>query len=405
MHPIRVAHVVPDLAIGGAETALVRLLEGLDGVAFASLVVTLRDGGALVARAERAGARVVSLGMRTRVPSPGAILRLRAQLRAFAPDVVQGWMYHGNLAAWLGARLLGTRPAVAWNIRQSMASLAEVRRVTRIVIRANAILSRQVDRIVNNSHTSAVQHAGLGFDASRVEIVPNGFDTELFQPSAAAHRSLRAALGLAPDALLAGLIARVHPVKRHDLFLAAVASAVRDGIDVHAVLAGSGTTAGSPELARLLAGDGLAGRVHLLGERTDVERLLPALDVLVSASGWAEGFPNVVAEAMACGVPCIVTDTGDSAAIVGDAGVVVPPGDGARLAAALAELLRLPRDARIGLGRCGRRRVASEFSLAESVRRYAALYTEVARAGSRARVHPRASVPAERRKTSNGGNP
>ena len=360
--------------------ALVRLLEGLDGARFASLVVALRDGGALVAPAQRAGAQVVSLGMRTRVPSPRTIARLRTALRAYAPDVVQGWMYHGNIAAWLGARLLPERPALVWNVRQSLASLAHERRTTRLVIRASVLLSRHVDCIVNNARTSAVQHAALGFTASRTEIIRNGFDTDRFRPIAAARDAMRAELGLARGVLLAGMVARVHPVKRHDLFLAAVAAAARDGLDVHAVLVGSGATAASPELVRLAAGEGIAERMHLLGERADVERVLPALDVLVSASSWAEGFPNVVGEAMACGVPCLVTDTGDCAEIVGDGGVVVPPGDGARLAAALVALLRLPAPERARMGERGRLRVTAEFTLESCVARYAALYASLAAA-------------------------
>lgn len=378
MRAIRVAHLVPDLAVGGAETALVRLLEGLDRARFASLVVTLRDGGALVARAEAAGAHVASLGMRTRLPSPVTLARLLAALRAFAPDVVQGWMYHGNLAAWLGARLLPERPAVAWNVRQSLVSDRHERRATRLAIRANVLLSRQVERIVYNAHSSAAQHAALGFDARRAEVVPNGFDLERFRPDAPARIALRAELGLPGDALLAGMVARVHPVKRHDLFLRAVAAAARDGVDVHAVVAGSGATAASTEIARFVDTSGAAGRVHLLGERADVERILPALDVLVSASGWAEGFPNVVGEAMACGVPCLVTDTGDCASIVGDAGVIVPPGDGTRLAAALTELLRRPADERARLGARGRARILASFTLERCVARYAALYAELA---------------------------
>jgi len=379
VQPIRVAHVIPDLATGGAETSLVRLLEGLDRERFVSTVVTLRDGGALAQRAELAGARVVSLGMRRRLPSPLTIARLRAALRSFAPDVLQGWMYHGNLASWLGARLLPRRPAVVWNIRQSLASLEHERARTRLVIRANALLSRRVARIVNNSEVSARQHARFGFDARRVEIIPNGFDTDRLAPSESARAAVRAELGLAPDALLVGLIARYDPVKRHDLFLAAVAHVARRGLDVHAVLAGAGVTAANPALADVVSRAGIADRVHLLGERHDIERLMPALDVLVSASGWAEGFPNVVGEAMACGVPCLVTDTGDCATIVGDAGVVVAAGDGTALAVELERLVRAPRESRRSPGLVGRRRIADSYSLGSTVERYARVYEEATR--------------------------
>lgn len=374
---IRVAHVIPDLAIGGAETALVRLLEDLDRTRFAALVVTLRDGGALAERARGTGAGVVSLGMRTRLPSPRTLLRLRSALRAFAPDVVQGWMYHGNLAAWTGVRLVHPRPALAWNVRQSLASLDHQPGATRLVIRANARLSSDADAIVNNSRASAAQHEALGFDPRRVEIVPNGFDTRQFRPDAEARAALRAQLGLAPEALLAGMVARLDPVKRHDLFLDAVACARRDGLDVHALLVGSGIVPENAPLADLVARAGLDGRAHLLGERADVARVLPALDVLVSAS-WTEGFPNAVGEALACGVPCVVTETGDCAAIVGDAGVVVPPGDGEALARALVGLLRLPTRERTAMGERGRARVSADYTLAACTARYAALYARLA---------------------------
>jgi glycosyltransferase involved in cell wall biosynthesis len=397
VEPIRVAHVIPDLAVGGAETALVRLLEGMDRERFAALVVTLRDRGApgvLAQRAELAGARVVSLGMRGRLPSPITVARLRSALRSFAPDVVQGWMYHGNLAAWLGGRLLPYRPVVIWNIRQSLASLEHQRGLTRLVIRANALLSRQVALIVNNSEASARQHARSGFDAERVEVIPNGFNAERFRPSESSRAALRAELGVASEALLVGLIARLDPVKRHDLFLAAVAHAARRGLDVHVVLAGAGATAANPLLARLVSREGIGERTHLLGERHDVERLMPALDVLVSASGWAEGFPNVVGEAMSCGVPCLVTDTGDCAAIVGAGGVVVPPGDAGALSSALDALLRLSRAERRTIGEGGRKRVVSEFALSRCVDRYSAIYEGVARSPSRGAVGATVESPA-----------
>lgn len=385
--PIRVAHVIPDLAIGGAETALVRLLEGLDGARFASLVVTLRDGGELVERARRAGVRVVSLGMRTRLPSPLTLRRLRAALVPFAPDVVQGWMYHGNLAAWTATRLVQPRPALAWNVRQSLAGLDHERGLTRLVIRANARLSSAADAIVNNSRASATQHADRGFDARRVEIIPNGFDTDVFRPDEEARAEVRAQLGIAPGSLVAGMVARFDPVKRHDLFLDAVARARRDGLDVHALLVGSGIVQENAALARRITRERLDGSVHLLGARHDVARLLPALDVLVSAS-WTEGFPNAVGEAMACGVPCVVTDTGDCAAMVGDAGVVVPPGDGAALARALPEMLRRPAHERSAMGARGRTRIAADYTLAACTARYAALYAKLATSPARASDEP-----------------
>jgi glycosyltransferase involved in cell wall biosynthesis len=152
----------------------------------------------------------------------------------------------------------------------------------------------------------------------------------------------------------------------------------RSGLDVHAVVAGPSATWENAALVRLVERAGLGAHAHLLGICDGVGRVLAALDVLVSASAWAEGFPNVVGEAMACGVPCVVTDTGDCAAIVGNAGVVVPAGAADALAAALEDLLRRPAVERAAMGAAGRRRVEDDFALVRCVARYERLYEELA---------------------------
>lgn len=386
MPPIRLAHVITDLDLGGAETVLVRLIERLDRPRFESLVVSLRHPGDLALRVQAAGVRAVSLGMRAAVPGPGSAVRLAREIRAYRPDVIQGWMYHGNLAASLAAVFLRPRPPVVWNVRQSLASLEHEKPLTRVVIRLCAMLSRRAARIVNNSAASARQHVAIGFAADRTVVIPNGFDTERFVPSAAARAALRREIGLPTNALLVAMVARWHPVKRHDLFLEAASGVVRRGVDAHFVLVGPGVVRDNAALAEIVSLSGIAERVYLLGERDDVAAIMAALDVLVSASGWAEGFPNVVGEAMACGVPCIVTDTGDCAAILGECGLVVPTGDSSALAAGMEKLLRLGAAERRVLGAAGRRRVVERYELAATTARYACLYEELARSSSRDRA-------------------
>lgn len=379
--PIRVAHVITDLDVGGAEMVLVRLLERLDRRRFASLVVSLTPGGALEERAKRSGARVVSLRMRAGRPSAVALLRLARALRAFDPDVVQGWMYHANLAAWLASRLLARRPAVAWNIRQSLASLEHEKALTRLVIRLGARLSRRVERIVDNSEASVRQHVAIGFDVERFEVLPNGFDTAQFAPDPESRAALRRDLSLPGDAKIVGMVGRHHPVKGHAALLSAASLLARAGIECSFVLIGPGVSSDNRELVGRVRAAGVEERVRLLGAREDVERLMPAFDLLASPSLWAEGFPNVVGEAMACGVPCVVTDTGDSARIVGSSGVVVPTGDAEALARGIEGLLELPNDQRRALGEGARRRIVERYDIAAAVRGYERLYERLAPRG------------------------
>jgi glycosyltransferase involved in cell wall biosynthesis len=206
-------------------------------------------------------------------------------------------------------------------------------------------------------------------------VIPNGFDVSLFQPDAMAGNELRRELALPPTAKLVGLLARYHPMKDHRTFLSAASEVLGTGRDVHFVAAGRGVPESS-DVREQIDRSGLGSRVHLLSERRDAARFLAALDVSVMCSS-SEGFPNVVAEAMASGIPCVATDVGDAAAIVGDAGVVVAPRDSAALAAGITRLLDLDVQARSDLSVAARERIRARFSLEAMAQRYQQLYLEM----------------------------
>lgn len=334
-HPPRVLHVITELGTGGAENMLFKLLQAGEAQ-LVSRVVSLADGGSNRPRIEALGVVVDSLGIgRGRLPGLGVLLRLRRVVREFAPDVIQGWMYHGNLAAWLAARLAPGHPRLAWNIRQTLYDPAREPPLTRLVIRIGARLSPGVDAIVYNSELSARQHQAIGYAGGAATIIPNGFDLQAWASDSSLRSAVRTELGLAEDAILIGHVARYHPMKGHRCLLKAAASLAAGDARLHWLLVGRGVTHDSEELAASLREHGLEGRVTLAGERADIPRIMCALDLLVSPSEWGEGFPNVLGEALAVGVPCVATDIGDSAQVVGDCGRVVAPGDAAALAAAI----------------------------------------------------------------------
>ncbi|MFH1914765.1 MAG: glycosyltransferase [Pseudomonadota bacterium] len=374
---MKILHIITGLDVGGAETTLHRLATTMDAVRFPCRVVSLVTPGEMGRRLEADGVPVDSLHMRRGVPSPAGLARLAGLLRSYRPDLVQTWLYHADLLGLVARALafpLGTRPRLVWNIRCAFMDLARYRQTTALTLRACAALSRFPDAVVTNSAAARDFHLGLGYAPRRFEVIPNGFDADRFRPDAEARSAVRAELGLGDDDLVIGHAARFDPMKDHRTFLLAAGMAARELPGAVLAMVGRGVDGDNKRLAAWLAEAGLdSGRVRLLGERPDMERVMAAMDLHVSSS-VGESLPNVVGEAMACAVPSVVTDVGDSAALVGDTGEVVAPGDIPALARAMVRMAGLGRVGRGALGLAARERVVDGFSPARAARRYEALY-------------------------------
>ena len=373
---LRVLHVVTALNAGGAETALGRLCTGLDPTVFESIIVTLADAGALRDQLRESGVRIETLGMRGRLPGLRSLWRLRALAAAIEPDVIHGWMPHGNMAA-LAASVTRPGTPVIWGIRQALYDLKHEPFLTRALIRAGAVLSSRTARCVYNSHVAMEHHERLGYRHERAAIIPNGFDTVQFAPNAQMRVSVRLELGLAHDAPIVLMLARVHPMKDHDTFLRAAAAVLAQAPATTFVLAGAGTGRGSA-LERTAQGHGLSRAIRMLGEREDTCRLAAAADIGVLSS-YTESLPNALGELMASGVPCVATDVGDARRLVGETGRVVPVRAPEALAAAMLELLTMPLQERRGLGVRARQRIEEHYSLRTMVDAHATIYRSVAR--------------------------
>lgn len=373
---MKILHIITNLSRAGAEMMLYKLLSQMNREEFAHVVISLTGYGYLAERIAALGVPVFAVGMRPSTAFYPSLWRLMRLARQAAPDLVQGWQYHGNLAAQLVRGCLQSKVPVIWNIRHSIYNLADERRGTALVIKLGARFSRKAERVIYVARTSALQHEALGYDASKGIVIPNGFDTEQFAPSEEARYQLRTELGLPSSALVIGSIARYHPVKDHHTFLAAAAALFQSHPGVHFVLVGEHLDRTNVPLMRVIESLGLGANIHLLGERADIPRITAALDIAVSSS-YGEGFSNVIGEAMACGIPCVVTDVGDSAFLVGEAGRVIPPRNPQALAAAWAELIEMGRDARMMLGLRARQRIQENFSLPTIAARYAQLYRDI----------------------------
>ena len=375
----KIMHVITTLGPAGAETMLCQMVRAMDRSRFENEIVSLTGILDLAEKLEGIGVPVRTLGMKKKVPNPFLVMRLAKWIRESRPDVIHTWMYHANLVGSLSARLAGDVPVV-WAIHHSTLDPHVDKRRTVLVNRVCSLLSKKFPaRIVCCSEASLGLHKELGYTPEKLEVIPNGFDLEQLKPDPAARSSLHQELGISEDAFLIGMAARFHTQKDHRNFARAAAALHKQVPGIHFLLCGLEITWQNAQLAGWIEEAGIRDRCHLLGVRQDMPRLFAGMDIATTASRSGEAFPIVIGEAMACGTPCVVTDVGDSALIVGQTGIVVPPGDSEALAKAWRKLIDAGPEVRRRLGMAARNRVQHHFSLPVVVDRYQAIYMELAR--------------------------
>lgn len=369
---LSIVFVSTGLSTGGAERMLLKILTSLDRKKFKPYVVSLLDEGTVGASIQALEIPIISLRVNTPFGLLSAPFRLAFLIRRVRPQVIQGWMYHGNIFAWLGRLLAGSKAALSFGIRQTFYGLEHERMGTRWAIRVNSLLTRQATSCLFNSHVSLQRHRDFGFRCVNMSVIPNGFDITSYRLMPEIGQALRHNL-LMDDAPVVGLIARFHPDKDHFNFLEAAAR-VRTRIpNVRFVMVGRHITSTNKELESWIRFWGLVDATLLLGERTDVSALNNMFDV-ACISSRAEAFPNVIGEAMACGTPCVATDVGDCKDIVGEAGLVVPSGDPVALADGLIELLLLPDEERRLMGERARHHIVENFDIERIAKQYMSHY-------------------------------
>lgn len=371
---IGVLHVITGLEDGGAEAVLFRLCT--NDKAARHQVVSLMDKGKYGPLLEEYGVRVTCLSMpRGRVTLSG-VWQLWRLIRNGRPDVVQTWMYHADLIAGSVARLTGHQNIV-WGIHNTTLVPGESRWSTILVAKLCARLSRWVPRqIVCCAQRARDVHRAIGYDHRRMRVIPNGFDLSVFQPDRGAGLRLRLDLGIGAAEQLIGFVARYDPAKDHENLLQALAHLNEQGSCPKCLLVGTGMEACNSPVMQRIASLGLADRVVLLGRRSDISAVMNALDLHVMSSA-AEAFPNVLAEAMACGTPCVSTDVGDAAVIVGDTGRIVPPRDPEALATAISELLaERGSEAWAARKEAARRHIAERFTIERMIKSYRYVWFE-----------------------------
>lgn len=372
---IKVTHIITGLNDGGAEAVLYRLCAYQTGE-FSHHVVSLTGEGKYGPLLKEAGVAVTCLNMPSGRVTLVGLWRLWRLLRNERPQVVQTWMYHSDLIGGLLARLAGIKK-VFWNIRHTTLDVNQSRRSTIAVAWLCARLSRWVPEIIICCAEEAAKvHRSMGYAAKKLVVIPNGYDLSKFSISSDKREKLRAELVVEGRCLL-GMVGRFDPQKDHENLLLALAEVKRGGLIFCAFLVGRDVNYNNHQLVGWLKDLDLEDDVRLLGQRTDIPEIMNALDLHILSSSFGEAFPNVLAEAMACGTPCVTTNVGDAALIVGDTGWVVSPKEPRALAdAILSSLTEMQCEGEIRSNRekACRMRIIENFSLEKMISSYSTIW-------------------------------
>jgi glycosyltransferase involved in cell wall biosynthesis len=368
-------HVISGLDQGGAEAMLVRLLRALDPDVFSQAVVSLTTRGVYGDQIEDHGIPLLTLGMTGFTAAPRGLAVLCRAVREWQPDIVQTWLYHSDLLGLAAARI-ASDASVAWNVRCSSLAPGDVSRSTRLLTKVLARLSAHPDAVLFNSTAGGEAHRALHYRPRRSEVIPNGFDLEERRPDPVKRAEFRREINVGADTFLVGMIARAHRVKDQTTFLSAAARLKGMSTSISFVMVGLNHTWDNQSLVAEIDRYGLRDRIVLLGLRQDVPRIMAGLDCLVSTS-TSEGFPNVIGEAMACGVPCVATDAGDSRLIIGNTGTILPIGDVGGVVGGVSELMDLSAEERQTRSAQCRHRIVEHFELSQIAARYADFYREL----------------------------
>jgi glycosyltransferase involved in cell wall biosynthesis len=376
MKTIAITHLITGLNTGGAEMTLLRLLTAMDQESFDVKVISMIPIGPIGEKIKALGIPVTSLGMRPGHPSLHGFYQLLCILKNNKPDILQTWLYHADLLGLLAAKLSGIE-TVIWNVRSANMDFGQYGWLSGIVFKICALLSSWPKAVIVNSQAGQAIHTQSGYHPKEWVFIPNGIDPHQFQPNTQLRDRLRQEWGVTENEFLIGMVGRFDPMKGHSIFLQAAAIVKTNHPNTRFICIGGGSATYTNEIKKF------AHRLNLSKflwsePRMDMSAVYSACDLLVSASLFGEGFPNVVAEAMACGKACVVTDVGDSAALVAEYGISVPPNKPEALAQAIERLLEIPGDGLIQLGEKARQRITENFSTEKMVNAYSALYKRLA---------------------------
>ena len=371
---MRILHVINGLDDGGAEGVLYRICKY--DKEHEHIVVSMQDFGKYGAllRSQVIEVRVLNIsGLKT---LPKAILEFRQILKETKPDLIQTWMYHANIFAGILTKIFYYKKPVFWNIRCTIMKLGEAGFVTYILTYLGSLLSYFIpDCIIVCADSIKSDHKQIGYKSSKIKIIENGFDLKHFNFS---PKLFKKKTNVSKTDVVVGVLGRFHPQKNHNLAIKSCSLAIKNGQDIKLYLAGSGMTTDEPLLKNLIGKYSMENFTRLFGALKDVRIFFNEIDVLLLPSRFGEGFPNVLAEAMASGIPCIATSIGDSKKIIGQTGWIVSTQKPKEIVSAFEEIIEMKKNnSWLEMKTAARHQIDQNFSISKMITSYSKCWKDI----------------------------
>jgi len=372
---LKVLHIITSLGDGGAENTLYKICKH-DSVN-EHIIISLKRADKYSLLLKKIGIKVYHLNMK--FYSILNFFYLIKLLRFLKPNIVQTWLVHGDLIGGVAAKLSGFHNIV-WNIRYSNLEIKKTNLVNLLLIKLLAKLSFYIPKLIIVVSTSTKRNCkDLGYHEKKLFLIPNGYDLSILKPSKNKRLYFRKRFKIKKKTPIIGNVARYDPMKDHANLLMALSLIQKQDIDFFCILVGSNVDKKNMKLVNLIKRLKLSNYVKLLGSHNNIVEVMNEIDVYAQSSSYGEGFPNVVAEAMACKTPCIVTNVGDAAFIVGKTGWVVPKNNSLKLSKAIIQSIFLKMKTKNWQQRCNqaRLRIAQNFDIDKMIESYNKLWSKV----------------------------
>lgn len=375
---IKVIHIITSLNTGGAESMLCKLLKYSNSNEYINEVICLLDKGIYGEKIEGMGIKVTILNLHK-----GNIISalLKARRVCKNSDIINSWLYHSDLVGFLISKVL-LKKKLIWNVRHSNLDKSANKKTTLLIVKLNARLSRYVDCITYNSNKAKYVHTKIGYSGKRSIVLSNGFELNEFTPNSLSRTKLHKSLGINESEKVLITVGRWDPQKDYENLLESLGIVRQNGVNFKLVMVGTNLDWKNAELNQLIERYNLVNNVLLLGRQDNIPELLSAADIYVSSS-LGESFSNSIGEAMACQLPCIVTDVGDSAIIVGDCGEIVPSQCSEELSNALIYYIKMDNNDLQIIGKKARKRVVENYDIINIAKLFESNYTNTFRISGR----------------------
>ena len=370
-----VVHIISGLGTGGAERSLYNIANSDLSQIYDFIFISLKGGGLY----ER---KIIDLGHDLKILNLNKLnffyklIKLAFQLRKVRPEIIQGWMYHGNLVAAIMKLFTSQNTKLLFNVRHSLSSIKLEKPSTRLVIYLNKYLSRIANKVIFNSNSALAQHTKYGFSKMNSKFIGNGF-VDSYKANQAKRSLIRNNLNFKKNEIVIGHVARLHPMKGHEIFIKSVINLINKNLNIKILMIGKGVNFSNIKFNSLIPHQ-YKQHFILLGEIENTQDYMEAMDIFCLSSLWGEGFPNVLGEAMLVELPCISTNIGDSAEVIGECGLIVDqPITEEKITNNLEQLVSLSKAELEQIGKKGRERIISNFTITKTLDQYQIIYKEV----------------------------